>query len=568
LKLSTLATLVVVFGLASGCAPEPSVSGQDVAIGSDIVADTSDTTADTPALDSLSDGTADTTDTTPLDVGPDVGPDVSPDVVSPPDGETVPSQPPAVVQVGAGGFLLRGTVLTPSGPLDPGEVLFIGNTIVCVAANCSGHSLAGGVTIIDTHEIISPGLIDGHNHLTYNFLPEWVAPHLYDSRDVWVDEPSYEAHVAPFADGRNLNERVCPAAKWGELRSLIHGTTTVQGQSFQRSCLNRLVRNADHYHGLGYNHLGTSIASPADMNTNDGIKLAERFAKVDNPTTRYAIHMCEGLRGSNMAIEFDSWAGRDPRTQLARHQGLSLLAYDGTYTHPTTGAATSLFYRGVAVLIHSMILTEPQLQEVKATDSFVVWSPSSNLVLYGATAPIARMLELNLTIGIGPDWTPSGEDELLSEMRFAVRHGRTEGINALTYERIWRMATSDGAEVLGFGDALGSLEIDYRADIAVFGRTGADPYQAVIESRAKDVRLVFIDGLAYFGDLALMDDVALNDVCDVMDACGKDKFLCARETPGHEDRAEETVGDIEDQLRGILATYNRTNDLLPLIQCE
>jgi cytosine/adenosine deaminase-related metal-dependent hydrolase len=554
-----------------GCADGPSGASQADTTSPDgatsDVQDTSQTPSDTqqPPND---------TGPSPDDAASDIGPELdttSPSDTSPdggPSDGTVEAPPAVVVDRGTEGFLLRGVVLTPTGALDPGEVLFIGNTIVCVATSCSGHALAGAATVIDTKGVISPGLIDAHNHLTYNFLSEWVPGRFFDSRDVWVDDPSYEDHIAPFADGRNQNERICPAAKWGELRSLIHGTTTVQGQSFNRSCLNRLVRNADHFHGLGSDHMATNIASPADINTEDAIRLAERFSDTDTPTTRYAVHMCEGLRGSNMAIEFESFAGRDPRTQLARHQGLSLLSHDGAYTDPRNGTVYDFFYRGVAILIHSLLLNETQLQEVKDTDSFIVWSPSSNLALYDETAPIQRMLELNLTIGLGPDWTPSGEDEMLSEMRFAYRHGLTEGIDALTPRRIWQMATHDGAEVVGLGDIIGSLEIDYRADVLVVGRTGADPYEAVLDARARDVRLVFIDGLAYYGDLALMDDAGLNDVCDVIDACGSDKFLCVRDTPGHESGRSESVDDVRDQLRGILATYGRTDDLQELIVCE
>lgn len=314
--------------------------------------------------------------------------------------------------------------------------------------------------------------------------------------------------------------------------------------------------------------MGTDIGSPAAVNTNDAIVLAQRFSNTDNGTTRYAIHMCEGLRGSNMAIEFESWAGRDPRTQLARHQGLSLLAFDGTWTNPANGTSYDFFYRGVAVLIHSVILTEPQLQEVVETDSFVVWSPSSNLVLYDETAPIERMLELNIPIGIGPDWTPSGEDELLSEMRAARRHGEAEGVDLLTPARIWKMATSDGAEVLGLGDVIGQLHVDFKADITVFGRLARDPYEAVIDSKAADVRLVMIDGLVYVGDGELHDDVALNEDCEIIDTCGQSKFVCVKNTPGHADRAGESVTDLRQQLTDILALYDRADDLNELVTCD
>ena len=159
---------------------------------------------------------------------------------------------------------------------------------------------------------------------------------------------------------------------------------------------------------------------------------------------------------------------------------------------------------------------------------------------------------------------------MLSEMRFAYDYGRAEGIDALTPEGIWRIATAGSASALGMAAALGTLTVGMRADVVVFGRRAADPYQAVLDSRAADVRLVFIDGDAYYGDLTLEPAAALNGDCDMLDACGTMKFLCAANTPGStgsSSRSEETVDDIHSQLAGIMAMYGRESELLELVAC-
>lgn len=475
--------------------------------------------------------------------------------------ESEPTPPAEVVASGSAGFLLRGTVLAPDDILDPGEVLVVGNTIECVAADCSGEPEAGSVTVIETNGVISPGLVDAHNHLTYDFLPEWEAGMLYDNRYVWADEAAYEDHIAPFSDGRNQNDRICPAAKWGELRSIVHATTTVQGQSFNRSCLDRLARNADHYHrldahGLDWDHMRTTIGSVRDITDSDAQSLVESFTDTETPTTRYAVHMQEGVGGGNLLEEFESFAGRDTRSN--RHMGVSLLAEEGMYS-------------GVGLLIHAMSLTAAQLMEVLDTEAHVVWSPSSNLVLYGETAPIAEMLELGIPVGLGPDWTVSGEDEMLSEMRFAHDYGQAEGIDALTPEQLWRMATAGSARAVGLEAHVGRLEAGMAADVAVFGRRAADPYRAVLDSRAEDVRLVLVDGAAYYGDLGLEPETAVNGDCDLIDACGAMKFLCLANTPGSTSdtaRADETLDDVRGQLERLLGMYGRTEDLQPLVVCD
>lgn len=467
-------------------------------------------------------------------------------------GDSTPSAPAEIVRTGTSGVLLRGVVLTETGVLDPGEVLVVGDTITCVAASCADATGANDATLVDTHGVISPGLVDAHNHLGYNFLGEWVPPMLYGNRYEWADEDSYEEFVKPYADNRSTGSTYCPAAKWGELRSLIHGTTTVMGQSFQQGCVNVFVRNPDHYDGLGGEQLSTYIGSVRDINDSTATSLVTRFSNPTTPLRRYAVHMAEGIAGSNIDLEFDSFAGRDTRSN--RHMGTSLLAGEN--------------FSGVAVLIHSVPLTEGQLMEAAVANAKFVWSPSSNMVLYGQTADIATWLSLGVTIGMGPDWTPSGEDDMLAELRFARSYGSTVGIEALTPRRLWEMATLGSADVVGLADSVGKLAVGMRADITVIGRTGGDPYAALIDADARDVRLTMIDGRVYYGDASLESALALNGECEALTACGADKFLCVKDVPqtqsGSVSRASESLTDVEGQLLAILGNYGRT-DLLPLV---
>jgi hypothetical protein len=493
------------------------------------------------------------------DASPDGGPDASPDGGGGDGGPgtTAPAPPPTITRMGAGGFLLRGTVLLPTGPL-VGEVLVVGNTITCVAADCTDSPSADTVTVIDTHSVISPGLIDGHNHLTYNFLPEWEpAPaREFLSRYQWRGDAQYGTHVDPEgdsnADGTQDTGAQCPGAKWGELRSIIHGTTMVQGQSPQSGCMDRLARNVDHFHGLGSDIVRTTISGPCESGFPARASLTADF--VSGNASRFFVHMAEGYMattpGSNTdpLREWDCYAGRSGSSTVS-------LLFD----------AANMPY-GTSVFIHAIPSTMAQLDEAVTAGVRFVWSPSSNLILYGRTAPIAEMMRRNLVIGMGPDWTVSGSDEMLSEMRFAFDYGVETGI-ALSPQRLWQMATFDGADVAGHGDLLGTIAVGYRADLVVFGRTGADPYRAVLDSRARDVRLTLIDGVGYYGDAALQAATAVNSSCEALDVCGEPKFICVAGTPGNASRAADTMSSLSTELLGILGTYNRT-DLLPLVDCS
>src|SRR5690606_18219896 len=115
-------------------------------------------------------------------------------------------------------------------------------------------------------------------------------------------------------------QHMCAALRWGELRSLVHGTTTVMGQSPNRTCAKGLVRNADHSLELGGsspipNRMRTTIAGACETSLGDAAResLVEAFRS--GRSTRHAIHMAEGVTGGGIAtspmLELDCYAGRE-----------------------------------------------------------------------------------------------------------------------------------------------------------------------------------------------------------------------------------------------------------------
>lgn len=556
LRRALLLTATLGLLVACGDTDDPAGGGRDVGTDEDVGvgdggADVRTDPVDDTGTDPIGDATDDAIEDTLIDAFDDVdaGFDIGFDAFDADDADigddTGSFDGPTIVQAGAAGFILRGDVLLPDRVLDDGEVFFVDARIVCVDDSCDGAPGAADATIIETGGVISPGLIDGHNHLPYNFLPEWVPEdgRLFNNRYEWADVASYEDHVRPLTANRSSNSHFCPAAEWGELRSLLHGTTTIQGQSFDRNCIDGLVRNADHSHGLGPDHMRTAIGSVRDINDEDA---ANYLASFDEGITRFAVHMQEGLSGDHILEEHESFAGRDDRPN--RHMGVSLLGE-------------------TSILIHSISLTLEQLDEVSDTGAHIVWSPSSNLVLYGETLDIDAVVMRGIPVGIGPDWTLSGEDDLLAELAYANAWAARNGIDAVDPEVLWRMATDDGAFVVGLRDEIGAIEVDLAADLVVFAR-GDTPWTSVTEARATDVQLVFVGGEPLYG-VGAVD--ALVDGCESIDVCGDVRFVCRSSSSVY-----DTIGDIEQALIDILEgtghdedeQYGRGDELLPLVDCS
>ena len=118
---------------------------------------------------------------------------------------------------------------------------------------------------------------------------------------------------------------------------------------------------------------------------------------------------------------------------------------------------------------------------MKDVGAKLVWSPQSNLRLYGETTRAADALELGLLVGLGADWLPSASTSLLAELKVARRELFNQGAKP-TPKQLVDMVTRDAAKMAGLEDKLGQLEAGRPADLVVLERREEDPWENVVEA--------------------------------------------------------------------------------------
>ena len=133
----------------------------------------------------------------------------------------------------------------------------------------------------------------------------------------------------------------------------------------------------------------------------------------------------------------------------------------------------------------------------------MVWSPLSNLLLYGATANVKQARSRGVRIGLGSDWSPTGSKNLLGELKVARLASLAAG-DVFSEREIVAMATREAAAILKWDKVLGSIEAGKRADLFVVDGATADPYTSLLKSAETSLRLVMINGVARFGHADLM----------------------------------------------------------------
>jgi cytosine/adenosine deaminase-related metal-dependent hydrolase len=433
--------------------------------------------------------------------------------------------------------VLRGTVLSPEEVFHGGEVLIDERgVIVCAACNCKGKAGYDTASVISCPEgVISPGLVNPHEHLTYqNNKPIGHGDERYENRSDWQGARGHTR-----LDYKSKASQTVQA--YGELRFLMSGTTAIAGGGGVPG----LIRNVD--------------TSPEDL---DGMAIQIANSDVfplSSPS-------------KNLARGCDYSPGRTTSGQVSQVESYLPHISEGIDDEAhneflcTSGEGQYDLIQKQTAIIHAVALNPADAAAIQKDLAKVVWSPRSNVDLYGHTAQ-AVMLDLaGVNIALGTDWVPSGSMNMLRELHCADSWNQTYFDKHFTDADLWRMATINGALAVGAAEAIGMLKPGYLADIAVYdGKTSKD-FRAILDAGVEDVALVLRGGRAMYGDDTLVKNAIWGDpaACESFPepVCGKAKAACVDVRTS----AAPKLAELLDAGKPYYPAYfckNRTPDLEP-----
>ena len=172
---------------------------------------------------------------------------------------------------------------------------------------------------------------------------------------------------------------------------------------------------------------------------------------------------------------------------------------------PTQRLDSLGFFRGRTLVAHAVWVTDGDIAILKRTNTGVAHCPSSNMKLSSGAAPVQKMLDRGLNVGLGTDG-PAGsnnDSDLFEEMDLAAKLQKlaTMDPRALPARTTVAMATINGAKALGLDQEIGSLEPGKRADLISLRLDQAhevpmyDVYsQLVYALKSSDVTDVIVNG--------------------------------------------------------------------------
>ena len=406
-----------------------------------------------------------------------------------------------------------------------------------------------GVPVVETGGTIFPGLIELHNHLSYNALPPWSpVPKLFKHRGEWPNHKDYRPLVSGpmtvlgvYRDVQGRFPLLPPLVRYVECKCLLGGVTTSQGvklasnagiQRFYRG----IVRNVEQTDEPA---LPEAQGRIPDLDAREANGFLSRLKKEDSC---FLLHLSEGVT--------------DPAQPLsvARKHFLALEVAPGQW-------ALSNVFTG----IHAAGLLPQDFDVLASHGSSMVWSPLSNLLLYGGTARVGAAQVSGVTIGLGSDWSPTGSKNLLGELKVAWLHSQQALNGQFSARDIAAMATRNAARILKWEKVVGTIEVGRRADLIVIDGTAADPYDALIRAKETDLRLVMINGIARYGVSEVMQRLAPND--QTVSVGGQTRRLFLKQETADPDVAQmplsEAVSTLREALRDIATLAKETEKPKP-----
>ncbi len=399
---------------------------------------------------------------------------------------------------------------------DQGLVAVKGNKIVAVTNGKDVEDYQAKTTIDADGDIVMPGLINTHTHVSMTVF-----------RSLADDVPDrLHRYIFPLEKKLVSRDMVRIGAQLGNVEMVKGGVTTYADMYYFEDEVAKTVDKIGMRAILGESVIKFPVADAA--NAEEGIQYALNFIEEykDHPriTPAFAPHApytntTEILQKiTKLSLEHDvpvmihlAESDRENEVIAKRSGGKSPVAYMadiGALTPNLIGA-------------HVINVDDNDIALLKKHDVGVAHNMSANIKSAKGVAPVIKMQEQGIRVGLGTDGPMSGNtlstiDEFnqVAKVHKLVNHDRA----AMPPLNVIEMATIGAARALHMEDTIGSLENGKLADIIVIDTKAPNmvpvynPYSALVYSAyATNVKHTIVDGKLLMEDrnMLTVDETAI-----------------------------------------------------------
>ena len=359
-------------------------------------------------------------------------------------------------------------------------------------------------------KVILPGLVNTHTHIPMTLF-RGIADDL-DLQD-WLTK-----YIFP-AEAKNVTrDFVAAGARLGLAEMIRGGTTTYADMYYFEDAIAEETRKAGLRGVLGETVI--DFPAPDNKTWEAALSFTESYVKrwKGDPLVTPAIAPHAPYTVSEEHLkEVKAFAEKHDvpiLTHLAEAPSETKAISEKRNTRP------ALYLEKIGLLsrrllaAHVVHVNEEEMEILKEREVGVAHCPQSNMKLSSGAAPIPRMLELSLRVGLGTDGAASNHDlSMWEEMDTAAKLHKLVTMNptVVTAEQALEMATIGGARALHMEKEIGSLEAGKRADLIVvdLGATHLTPMynlrsHLVYAAKASDVTDTIVNGRVLMRDRRLL----------------------------------------------------------------
>ena len=313
--------------------------------------------------------------------------------------------------------------------------------------------------------IITPGLINTHTHAAMSLfrgladdlrLQEWLEKYIFPAEAKNVDQEFVRwgtrlaclemalSGTTTYTDMYYFEDTVAEVTKEAGLRGVLGETIIGFPAPDYKTPQSALAGTENFLKTFGNDPLIVPAVAPHAIYTNSGETLQAARALADRYHQPLLIHLSE------TKAENDESLRRRKMTPAAALDAMGVLT-------------------GWTVAAHGVWLDDADLKILKARHTGLAHNPSSNMKLASGVAPVVKILNLGIAMGLGTDGVAGSNNDvdMMLEIDLAAKLQKVASGDpqALPAEQAFAMATILGARALHLDKLIGSLEKGKRADL-------------------------------------------------------------------------------------------------------
>ena len=362
-------------------------------------------------------------------------------------------------------------LLTMEGDLsviNNGAVAVHGDTIAAVGTYDDIRQSYTSDNIIDGKDkVLMPGLINTHTHAAMVYfrgladdlpLMEWLEKHIWPAEFKWltaefVDDAielacleMLKSGVTTYAD-MYLYQGIAArkVEKIGMRGLLCSGIIDFPWRDYAQSADDYFIKGEEHIRNWKENALITPGIAPHATFTCS----PENYSRARELADKYNVHLHTHL--AETEFEVAQCKERYNRTPVEHLDAIGFLS-------DKVSAA------------HCVWLTDKEIEILAERKVGVSHCMESNLKLASGFAPVPKLLNAGVKVGLGTDGAASNNDlSILGEMSSAAKVHKAVSRDATVVDSktALLMATQNGADIIGLGDKVGSISVGKKADLVM-----------------------------------------------------------------------------------------------------